>query len=329
MSRLLRSRRNLGFTLVELLVVIAIIGILLALLLPAVQMAREAARRSQCGNRLRQLALAVQNHESAHRRLPSGGVFTGSSAGSYGCSWWAAMFPYIELDQLHRNLDLRGETTPEGNVGWLGGASPNRHNGQLLHQLEISVMFCPSSDVTRSVTIAPENYEVALPQYVGIAGSANHASAFTVQTYDAGDGVVSKGGAFVLNEGVRLASVTDGTSSTLLIGEQSDWCYDGAGNPILCDSDCSHSFFMGQRFNGFRRTFNLTTVMHKINENSWDARGVAGNCGPNRPILSPHPGGAHLAALDGSVHFVSEATDVNVLYALADRDDGNPATFAN
>ena len=98
-----RARR--GFTLVELLVVIAIIGILVALLLPAVQAAREAARRTQCTNNLKQLGLAVHNYENTNKELPPGGLTP--TGGSYGHSWWVRILPYIEQGNVYDKFDQR------------------------------------------------------------------------------------------------------------------------------------------------------------------------------------------------------------------------------
>jgi len=317
----LRPISRQALTLVELLVVISIIGLLIALLLPAVQAAREAARRSQCQNNLRQVTLSLLSYESAFRRLPSGGTFTGKTRGSYGHSWWAYVFPYIELDQLFRQLDLKGSTTDNQNTGWTGGAMPNLRNGQLLSEQQFDFMFCPSSNLERSVTIYPHAFQIALPQYVGIAGSAEHASAREVPILPTGQGKISFGGALPVDTRLRLARIIDGTSNTMLLGEQSDWCYDAAGALITCSSDCLHGFIMGPRRNGFSRSFNLTTLAHPINEKNIEAYGVQGNCGPNRAVQSSHPGGAHVALLDGSIQFLSDETDLATLMALADRDD--------
>src|SRR5262245_24963456 len=89
-------KRTRAFTLVELLVVIAVIGILVALLLPAIQAAREAARRAQCLNNVKQVCLSVQNYESAHKAYPTGGTRTKASGSAYGHSWWIAVLPFME-----------------------------------------------------------------------------------------------------------------------------------------------------------------------------------------------------------------------------------------
>src|SRR3989304_6136809 len=102
-----------GFTLVELLVVIAIIGILIALLLPAVQAAREAARRLQCSNNLKQVGLALLNYESSNRVFPFGGL--GTQGGGFGHSWWVRILPFIEQNAVYEKFDQKSVDT-----GWLG-----------------------------------------------------------------------------------------------------------------------------------------------------------------------------------------------------------------
>ena len=320
-----------GFTIVELLVVIAIIGVLIALLLPAVQSAREAARRSACSNNLRQVVLATLNHESAHQSLPPGGTITGRGAGAYGHSFWPYVLPYIDQTNVFSRLELKGTTANAGNTGWLGFAG-NQTNARALDKVELPFMACPSSDVDRTTTLDDPTADtptatVALAQYVGIAGSARHETAQPVETVDGFQGKVGQGGALVVGKRISLRRVTDGTAKTLLIGEQSDWCHLDDGTFTLCESSCLHGFLMGPRMVNFSRQFNLTSLAHPVGDKRWTAEGVAGNCGPNRAIQSPHPGGAFVGLVDGSVHFLAEATDPNVLFALADRDDGQPSSW--
>jgi prepilin-type processing-associated H-X9-DG protein len=129
------------------------------------------------------------------------------------------------------------------------------------------------------------------------------------------------------NKGVTIAQISDGTSNTIVVGEQSDWLTPapGGGDHAYfvgdCRSDCWHGFAMGPV--GDNRIFNMTCVYHPINMKSPSGYGILGNCGPNTPIQSVHPGGAQVAMADGSVQFLSESLDVNVLYHLANRDDGN------
>jgi prepilin-type N-terminal cleavage/methylation domain-containing protein len=327
MSRQCRPR-CLGFTIIELLVVIAIIGVLIALLLPAVQSAREAARRSACSNNLRQVVLAILNHESAHSSLPPGGTVTGRGAGAYGHSFWPYVLPYMEETNLFSRLELKGNAANAGNTGWLG-IGGNQTNARALDKVEFSFMVCPSSDIHHTVTLENSKAEiprttVVLSQYVGIAGSARHETARPIKTIEGFPGKVGLGGSLMVGNRISLNRVSDGTAKTLLIGEQSDWCQRDDGTPILCESSCLHGFLMGPRIVNFSRQFNLTTLAHAVGDKRWAAEGVAGNCGPNRAIQSSHAGGAYVGLVDGSVHFLAEATDLEVLFALADRNDGEP-----
>jgi hypothetical protein len=227
-------------------------------------------------------------------------------------------------------LELKGMTSNAGNTGWLG-VRGNQTNARALDTVEFPFMVCPSSDVDRTVTLDDATADitttiVALPQYVGIAGSVRHETARPVETIDGFQGKVSLGGALVVGKRISLRMVTDGTAKTLLIGEQADWCQRDDGTPTLCESSCLHGFLMGPRIVDSSRQFNLTALAHAVGDKQWTAEGVAGNCGPNRAIQSPHSGGAFVGLVDGSVHFLAEATDLEILFALADRDDGRSAS---
>ena len=113
------KRERAAFTLVELLVVIAIIGVLVALLLPAVQSAREAARRTQCNNNLHQIGLALHNYESSYMVFPAGGLY--SRGGGYGHSWWIRILPFAEETAVYDKFDQNGNAN--GYTGWVGGAA--------------------------------------------------------------------------------------------------------------------------------------------------------------------------------------------------------------
>jgi prepilin-type N-terminal cleavage/methylation domain-containing protein/prepilin-type processing-associated H-X9-DG protein len=313
-----------GFTLVELLVVIAIIGVLVGLLLPAVQAARESARRSRCSNNLKQIGLALHGHVNVQKAFPQSGFAAGEGAG-YGFSWWVPALPFVEEGRIFERLD---RSAP--NAGWVGGSPTNR---DLLRNVRFPFMWCPSSPLPPLVLTEswdPTNFvNVQSATYAGVAGAKNHPTAVDGPVLEA-VGVVSSGGVLVPNQGIRPAKITDGLSKTLAVVEQSDWLAPNAATTHRSTgdgrADCWHGFTMGPATQppvSDPRIFNLTVVYHKINEKSSAAYGVPGNCGPNTPIQSAHPGGAHVLLADGSVHFGNEQLDLQVLYNLANRDDGN------
>jgi prepilin-type N-terminal cleavage/methylation domain-containing protein/prepilin-type processing-associated H-X9-DG protein len=314
------GRRRCGMTLVELLVVIAIIALLVGLLVPAVQAARETARRTQCANNLKQSGVALQAYAQSRQTLPPGGVLP-SSGGGYGHSWWIELLPYLEQRTIFDSFDFEGPF-----VGWVG-FNANPHNAALLQDVQIGVMRCPSSPLPMMVN-ALSDKRIMSATYVGISGATDHRTSRDKPPGGTGIGLpaygrTSAGGVLILFRGVSFAEIRDGTSNTLAIAEQSDWCFDGMGNVMDCRSDCEHGFQMGPGNDGWERQFNLTTALHRINEKSWLGVGIEGNCGPNRPMQSAHSGGATAAFADGSVRFLSENLDIQMLYNLSNRDDGN------
>lgn len=305
-----------AFTLVELLVVIAIIGILVALLLPAVQAAREAARRAQCTNNLKQVGLALHNYESARKAFPVGGI---EGNQSYGYSWWVQILPYTEQQSIYEKMDLDAP-----NAGWVGFNVNPRH-AALLENVQLDFMRCPSSPLPPMVS-ALSDKQIMSPNYVGNAGATDHP---TARNKPAGNGIggpatgrISEGGVLILHKPIKIAKITDGTSNTIAVSEQSDWCRNASGQEIDCRSDCDHGFLMGPGPDGWERHFNLTIALHRINEKSSTAVGVPGNCGPNRPFQSTHPGGVVALMADGSVDLLDESIEIRTLYSLANRDDG-------
>ncbi len=331
--RRVRSSRT-GFTLVELLVVIAIIGILVSLLLPAVQMAREAARRSKCLNNLKQIGLAMHNYLSVHGVFPPGALST--AAGDFGHSWLVRILPYLEEESIYNEFDqnssVTGRLVPDSQP-W------NRRNRDLLRDQIFPFMFCPSSTLEKLVltNFGMESPNVMSSTYVGISGARDHPTTRDKNPTGA-PGYISWGGVLLAEaalpsqpgQSVGLTSVAvspamikDGTSRTMMVGEQSGWCIDDRGVRVDCRSDCGYGFAMGvSRRDTWERQYNLTCVIHPIGEFSYLAYGVAGDCGPNRPLQSAHPGGAQFLMADGSAQFMGSSTDIQVLYNLANRDDG-------
>ncbi|MEA1950515.1 MAG: DUF1559 domain-containing protein [Planctomycetota bacterium] len=304
------ARKRKGFTLVELLVVIAIIGILIALLLPAVQAAREAARRMQCSNNLKQVGLALQNYHSGHEVFPYGAHDLGPKVTNViGHSWWPRIFPFLEQDPTAKY---------DYHANWIA-TSP--HNQGLVGDQVYNFMQCPSSNLPRMSSFG--SFSIQCPMYVGIAGAVDHSSS-KAAGHQGSIGDISAGGVLLYKDHVGIRDISDGTSNTMMVGEQSDWCRDAAGTTVNCRSDCGHGFTTGVRDLGWdQRTFNLTTVRHPINEKSSTALGVLVNCGTNHAIQSAHSGGAQVLLADGSVQFLADETELKLLYNLANRNDGN------
>jgi prepilin-type N-terminal cleavage/methylation domain-containing protein/prepilin-type processing-associated H-X9-DG protein len=344
------NRPVFGFTLVELLVVITIIGILIALLLPAVQMAREAARKMQCSNNLKQIGLGLQNYVSAYNVFPSGcRSFCQGAPGavgsqwSFGWSWAATILPYMEFGNLWDQLDQTGAKSPSGcnppqvglvYQGW--GATFNTYNGRLLAGLIIPWATCPSSPLDqfslRGTQIPGQAGIIAL-DYAGITGGVDDSIPEYNPDKNNGNqapsgmsGRRTTGGILLANRFVSFAEVTDGSSNTILIGEQSDFCFDADGGTVDCRSDGNTGFQMGTTpdANPFG-WYNTTNVLYPVNHKDWTSYGIATNSsgwgGVNYPIQSIHPGGAHVLFADGSVYILGESTQVQVLWNLCNRGD--------
>ena len=334
----MNQRKYRGFTLVELLVVIAIIGILIGMLLPAVQQVREAARRTQCLNNIRQATLAALNYESSQMEFPPGNYQTRTDARAWGNSFWVAMLPFMEQNNLYNGYDFTDD-------GWTGDAIDGGVDPNFVWLAEKSIPFlrCPSTALAEF----PVNYDgfandefaghrnqkedsvAMMPNYAGVAGSDLHPSA-----YNSRGGLASQGGILVKpvvgdgkKKAISFGQISDGSSNTLVLGEQSAFMLNDAGTNVDCRADGNHGFCMGGQDDS-NRNFNLITVRHAINELSISrAVGSAGSVGPNRPIHSTHPGGANVSLGDGSTHFLDDGTSIDVLRNLADRDDGNVASL--
>jgi prepilin-type N-terminal cleavage/methylation domain-containing protein len=328
-----RNRRlgKAGFTLVELLVVIAIIGVLVALLLPAVQAAREAARRSSCVNNLKNLSLATHNHHDILNRFPPGCARdqapfgTHATGAGWGSSWKVYLLPYIEQTALHSKWVFDGT-----NSGY-----QNANNMPLVNRMTLKIYRCPSSPLPEFYTASNNAGSIQmLTSYTGIAGSNLPGTTFYTGTHGDGSGT----GPLYANSTASMASLTDGTSNTFLIGEQSDHLRDATNKPIVgsytaITSQGPHGWTMGagQVNVGAAYTdrhFNCTTVAYQINQRGLPNSGGTGhNTGNNVPLSAAHPGGCVMALADGSARFVSQTTPLLVLQQMAAGNDGAVAVL--
>jgi prepilin-type N-terminal cleavage/methylation domain-containing protein len=246
--------RKRGFTLVELLVVIAIIGVLVALLLPAVQAAREAARRMQCGNHLKQIGIALHNYHDVFQSLPFGTraryVRTRNAvpAGqTWGPSWYVAILPFCEQKPLSDVIEQVAIRAP--NYADLTVANPPSRVAAAVRDQKIAWMLCPSSPLPqqenlRNISTAAGRITSVVPSYVGISGSTRHLSnsaANEVPFHEtrlkpttSGNATAngpttpptsqqSWGGMLTPNECFGMAACLDGTSNTLLVSEKGDY----------------------------------------------------------------------------------------------------------
>ncbi len=325
--------RRCGFTLVELLVVIAIIGVLVALLLPAVQQAREAARRMQCSNQLKQLALAVHNYADTHQAFPSksAGTTQGSCPdmnGNYG-SGWMRLMPFYEQSALYdewSSTQTYGGVTynPFGPCPWEAGSTGSGTHYRP-YFAQVGALLCPSDG--------------------GAAGGTSTQKGRTNYMFSVGDSIAAWGtiasnentsrGVFGSRAGkVTFAQITDGTSNTVMLSERLFGGYEtrrvGRGvvrsvtgimtNPQVCLTEIDPNdpkFFpsgadvagwSGQWDHGATSHIGFTTVLPPNAPACADATNDAGSNGIYPPS-SNHPGGVLVAYADGSVSFMTETID--------------------
>ncbi len=325
-------RKNEGFTLVELLVVIAIIGMLVGLLLPAVQQAREAARQMQCGNNLKQYGLACLNHESTIKAFPSGGWdynWVGTPQRGLGQdqpgSWYFSILPFIEQDALFHLGETNGVDT-----------MPTANDIKTRLQTPVAMFYCPSR---RSVKIYPTSGKTyresgAISQGVKCDYSANFGTKYLNPDSSAqgvsslADGTSKKKnnswsnpydtGVISYHSKVTIGEIRDGTSNTYLVGEKNlnpnkyeevdpgdnETPYSGACN------DCLRGGYYGSASD------HAGPLMDRANYERY----VWG---------SSHAGTFGMATCDGSVHRVSYSIDPQTHYYLAHRADGEVASIDN
>jgi prepilin-type N-terminal cleavage/methylation domain-containing protein/prepilin-type processing-associated H-X9-DG protein len=300
-----------GFTLVELLVVIAIIGILIALLLPAVQAAREAARAAQCSNHLKQLGLGVLNYYTAFKVAPISISFKseGPRPSRYptGKGWIVSTLPYVEHQALYDQFNLSGRFGDPGGV---------RHpDNRDLVTMNLDVLKCPSDRFAEETTKDQWQWsgvEVASTCYKGVMGNSmmGHVTSFPGATPYCNDCRRECNGLFwrcSAQFAKRFDDMADGTSNTMMIGEDSlshDWHIAW----VYSNGDTSSTY---APLNYFPPTPDPATGKD-VRYTWWELRG----------FRSYHPSGAHFCFADGSVHFLTETIAQDIYHGLSTRNGG-------
>lgn len=311
-----RSRLRRAFTLIELLVVIAIIAVLIALLLPAVQQAREAARRSQCKNNLKQYGLALANYHDTYNMFAIGGT-GGCCARPPALSFQARLLPFIDQAPLFNQI----------NFSLADATAQTLTSGSRMSTTILAVALCPSDGSMPSNPVggvwAQSNYDASLGSQgnVSVSASCNPYQTFAQQLTNNGDtlnialisGMGSRDG-----PSIRIRDVTDGTSNTLHMGEVLPACNDHSSGGMW------HSNGMGNFHSSTIVPINdFTTCPFATggqirfpactNRNNWNI---------SWGFRSRHVGGAHFVLVDGSVRFLSENINHTTYQNLGGRADG-------
>jgi prepilin-type processing-associated H-X9-DG protein len=368
-----------GYTMRELLVVVTLICLLLAIIVPAVRISREASRRAYCNSNLKNIGLALQNYHDTYRRFPMGVRHAGLAPGgdppieaALGPSWWYAIVPFVESGRLYDRMAATQRAG--GPAGTEFTADDMLAAGIPVEWLRswCDLMRCPSSPLPE--TEMPTG-PIRLPSYVGITGGCDlDPGAFEYQSVRemASDmvlsgaeplyhnrakgtgatpgGIITASGMLPPCESVSMADCLDGTSNTMIVAEQSDWLrdrnpkswqkYRGDAGWTVGGTGAGGGFLSGTRrvdplppvaaLGGPPAAWgadcwNITTVRYPPNRKRVLGQpplpGCSENHGINNPLQSPHPGGMHVAMVDGSVQFLANDTDLQVLLRMAIRDD--------
>jgi prepilin-type N-terminal cleavage/methylation domain-containing protein len=363
LSGFLKQRRQsvrpspAAFTLIELLVVIAIIGVLVGLLLPAVQAARESARRARCSNNLKQLSLGMITFSDVYRCFPP--AFTpGRDAGGINPGWILTILPQIEEQSTYDKMEI-------ANL-WVTGSSQIGYNHvgssakQAAHQgFRCPSLVCPSSPIP---SVASIEFGTCLrPSYAGISGSSDAAwKSVTTATdrcpdvttsspnndrIDCYNGIMTPLTPARIDDlrasvpagsrgpypgtGVRLEKVADGLSKVLLLGEQSAWGIDSSGARNECLSGGVHGWAQGGVYSTASegRISNITKVQRAIgtlqcSKTFTNSNWFRTNLDSKIAFRSAHGQGAQFARADGSVGWLDQSINTTTYYLLAIRDDG-------
>ncbi|PQO34899.1 DUF1559 domain-containing protein [Bremerella cremea] len=322
------SSRRAGFTLVELLVVIAIIGVLIALLLPAVQQAREAARRMQCTNNLKQIGLAFHNFQDTYGHLPYGARDGNENSSPDTCcsshvvsgwSWLYHILPFIEQQNIYNLGDVNNPSGTE----------------KIVSQSAVESYYCPSR---RPVSAYGGYYR---SDYAGNAGE-RHSDGARVATSTGAHGVVRHPG--ISNAKLTIERIQDGSSNTLMVGEkalnETAFGSDGGDNERYINPGWDEDVMRWGTF--FSKGDNAYTPMPPISDNDAPKKESDGSWTLSQKIPlfangtfgrwhgyfgSSHTGGTNFVLADGSVHFIPTTVDGQIMQRLSLSDDGQVVTL--
>jgi prepilin-type N-terminal cleavage/methylation domain-containing protein/prepilin-type processing-associated H-X9-DG protein len=315
-----------GFTLIELLVVIAIISVLIALLLPAVQSAREAARRLQCINNLKQIGLALHNYEGAigcfpsgvismlvnpNWTLPPGNCTAFPDERGPGWSLFALIFPYLEQQTMNNALNISLSIPDPSN--------------QTVRETRIAIYVCPSDTGSDRVamyscgdpTLATNNPLPILTNlgpsgYVGVLGGTNTdypntlVGCYEYQPFN---------GMFHRNSRVRVSDITDGTSNTAGIAERDDHFVTTNWVGVIPGAEAIYNPQRGLGCNNWRPPL-IAVLAHSRQTGANDPAASPGG------FQSQHPEGGNFLFMDGSVRFLKSSTSLRTMWALCTRNNG-------
>ncbi len=323
-SRTLRPLR--AFTLIELLVVIAIIAILIALLLPAVQQAREAARRSQCKNNLKQMGLAVHNYHDIYQMFPIGSrSSTATPANSRGTNWRISILPQLDQSAVFNKLSFNQTAS-------FSGSTTNFANNDVLRGWSLNVYKCPSSTIPpfENETGSGNTNQSLMHDYVGISGAAADLASGGSSCRQSGRGIVCDNGLLLPNQTKALRDATDGSSNTILIAEQSALVgttairsnYSGGWSGTAADTLVLYTVKTMPNNHNYYHT-GLTVVRWAINSKSAVSGSSSQTYETNTILNSFHTGGIHVLLADGSVRFASENVDMDIFRGACTAGDGS------